>query len=190
MSLSFKPVLMEKVLTGEKTVTRRAWPTSYKHGQIVSIVPGMGRIACGKVRIVSVEPTTIDWFDDAEAQREGFNNHDDFALYWLRLHGSFDMNGRFARIEFELVEVTRTICQCCGGIGTHAVAPQVQGRVAGPYSFTRTAEAHDNGEYVVWWRFNGEPFLCDTYPDAEGADAHAGRLTDEFNRAHARGSEG
>lgn len=120
MSLSFKPVLMEKVLSGEKTVTRRAWPTNYKPGQVVSIVPGMGRVACGKVRIVSVNQSGGKVTND-EARREGFDSPEDFYAYWLMLHGKPSQPGDwFARIEFELVEATRTICECCAGIGTLA----------------------------------------------------------------------
>lgn len=111
---------MRKVLSGDKTVTRRDWPTNYREGQVVSIVPGMGRIACGKVRIIGVEPTRIDWFDDDEAKREGFDNYDEFADYWRSLYGTFDLNQRFTRIEFELIEIKRTICDCCDGIGTLA----------------------------------------------------------------------
>ena len=121
MSLSFKPELMEKVLSGEKTVTRRGWPTNYKPGQVVSIVPGMGRIACGKVRIVSVTKSDLD-FDLDEANREGFPNYTAFQDYWIRLHGSFPTpdfeDFIVARIEFEMIDTQRTICKCCEGIGT------------------------------------------------------------------------
>lgn len=127
MSLSFKPVLMEKVLAGEKTVTRRAWPTNYRKGQVVSIVPGMGRIACGKVRIVSVTESTVV-FDQPEAWREGFHNWSAFRAYWIDLHGDFPNADEeaytVARIEFELVEVTRTICKCCEGVGTVPANPR------------------------------------------------------------------
>lgn len=120
MSLSFKPVLMEKVLSGEKTVTRRAWPTNYRRGQVVSIVPGMGRIACGKVRILSVRHAST-MFNDNEAHREGFGNYTAFAAYWRGLYGKEPVGEGVARIEFELVEVTRTVCKCCKGIGTNPV---------------------------------------------------------------------
>lgn len=117
MSLSFKPELMEKVLSGDKTVTRRKWPTNYKPGQIVSIVPGMGRIACGKVEIVSVSKSNV--IEGAtEAQAEGFDSGTEFVAYWKTIHGSVDRNMPTARIEFKLIEITRTICECCEGIGT------------------------------------------------------------------------
>lgn len=126
MSLSFKPILMEKVLVGEKTVTRRAWPTNYKAGQVVSIVPGMGRIACGKVRIVDVRSAMVGCSDE-EARREGFGTGLAFERYWKELHGSFNPYERCARIEFELVETTRTICECCAGIGTLAATQPAEG---------------------------------------------------------------
>lgn len=129
MSLSFKPELMEKVLDGQKTVTRRKWPVSYKEGQVVSIVPGMGRIACGKVKIIRIDFERVHdlpGMDVKEARREGFETPEEFADYWKRLHGwAIDDDGHtfdpIARIDFALVEVSRTVCDCCEGIGTIAV---------------------------------------------------------------------
>lgn len=124
MSLSFKPMLMEKVLSGEKTVTRRAWPTNYREDQVVSIVPGMGRISCGRVRILDVRGVRFDSILEPEEHlKEGFAGQFAFVSYWHELHGKIPADEElFARIEFELIETKRTICKCCDGIGTLAVA--------------------------------------------------------------------
>lgn len=124
MSLSFKPELMVKVLAGEKTVTRRELPVNYEAGQEVAIVPGMGRIACGRVRILDMQEVPFHAIlREGEPQLEGFIGAVDFMNYWQqhinkKLPGKDDL---VARIEFELIEVTRTICKCCAGVGTKAV---------------------------------------------------------------------
>lgn len=120
MSLSFQPQLLKKVLDGEKTVTRRSWPTKYREGQIVSVCPGIGRIACGKVRIVSVTEVALTSFlTPDEARREGFTDGNEFLAYWLAVNKKRTVPEiSVARIEFRLVDVVRTVCECCEGVGT------------------------------------------------------------------------
>lgn len=123
MSLSFKPELMVKVLAGEKTVTRRELPTNYKAGQEVAIVPGMGRISCGKVRILDVQEVPFhSILREGEPQLEGFIGANAFMNYWQQHINKKlpDKDDLVARIEFELIEVKRTICKCCAGVGTEA----------------------------------------------------------------------
>jgi hypothetical protein len=129
MSLSFKPVLMEKVLAGEKTVTRRTLPTNYAEDQVVSIVPGMGRVACGKVKIVGYREELLNEIHrPGEAESEGFASAKDFAAYWNTLPGPmYDPWMTVARIEFELIDTQRTICKCCAGMGTLAAQSQSGG---------------------------------------------------------------
>lgn len=123
MSLSFQPALLEKVLNGEKTVTRRKWPTNYKVGQIVSVAPGMGRLACGRVRIVDVsEVPLIQHLSADEARREGFEDGNEFLAYWCAVNKKRVVPEiSVARLEFRLLAVTRTVCDCCDGDGTLAV---------------------------------------------------------------------
>lgn len=116
----FKPVLIEKILAGEKTVTRRPvkGPCSYNVGQEYAIQPGMGRVTVGRIKVLSVSEIHLAEIDDDDATSEGFESAGDFAAYWSQLYdGVFDPDMKVWRIEFELVQGTHEICKCCNGLG-------------------------------------------------------------------------
>lgn len=122
----FKPVLIEKILTGEKTVTRRPadviTPCYYKVGQVYALQPGMGRQTVGRIKVTDTMRWKLGAIDDADAVREGFPDRAAFIHYWRRLYdGKFDGNLTVWRIAFELAETTHTICKCCGGTGVTPV---------------------------------------------------------------------
>lgn len=113
----FKRELIEKILAGEKTVTRRPvrygnptrplspYPCRYKVGRTYAIQPGRGKKAVGRIRILSVELQPLSRISGrGEAQREGFAHAVDFLSYWAQLYnkrpGPWEM---VHRIEFELV---------------------------------------------------------------------------------------
>jgi len=118
----FKPVLLKKVLSGEKTVTRRpatsgCKPCFYKVGHTYSIAPGMGRKAVGKIKVLSVKRMKLVDIPRTDAAKEGFSDRLEFLKYWHNLYGEFDRNQQVWRIEFELVEQYGTVCACCDGSG-------------------------------------------------------------------------
>ncbi len=127
----FKPVLLEKVVDGTKTVTRRPAnrmdadgnrvASHYNVGKIVKVQPGMGRVSVGSIRIVKMDLRRLDDITDADAKREGFTSRNGFIVYWSELYNGFDESMMVWRIEFELVEVTHTICDCCEGSGIKPV---------------------------------------------------------------------
>lgn len=104
----FKPELVEKILAGEKTVTRRRIkhhlePPRYREGREYAVQPGRGKKAVARIRVkrVSIEPLGI--IDPNEARLEGFATERAFKSYWFQLYGSFDLTQLVHRIEFELV---------------------------------------------------------------------------------------
>lgn len=119
----FKPVLIEKILSGEKTVTRRpvkmrGEQCHYEVGKIYAIQPGMARVSVGRVRVITAAPVLLDPITDDEAHLEGFPDANAFKLYWINLYGNLKAPEGVWRIEFELVEQTHAICTCCDGAGT------------------------------------------------------------------------
>lgn len=113
----FKPILIEKILAGEKTVTRRPLPTPYEADREYAIQPGMARPSVGGIHTRFVNTEMLGTIDDDDAMREGFQDRSGFVAYWTDLYGGFDSTMHVARIEFELVETTHTICKCCNGLG-------------------------------------------------------------------------
>lgn len=121
----FRPELVEKILAGEKTITRRKvqyrfsesllggkarikvkLPCRYKEGRAYAIQPGRGQGAVGRLRVVNVSTEELggglDW-STSEAEREGFDGWPEFAEYWTKLYGDYDPAQLVHRIEFELV---------------------------------------------------------------------------------------
>lgn len=117
--MMFKPVLIRAILEGRKTVTRRpARGVPLTVGKVVSIQPGMARPSIGRIKIVSVDRRVLDHIDDADAVREGFVDRQAFVDYWRELYGGvFNRHLHVMRYEFELVEQTGRVCDCCNGKG-------------------------------------------------------------------------
>ncbi len=129
----FREELINKILAGEKTVTRRpvqydivvgALPCHYKPGggpggtYALQGPPEKGSRARARtipgyrLRVLSVRrerlgaPEAADMFTKAaEARGEGFKTWADLADYWRGLYGSYEPDQLVDRIEFELVEV-------------------------------------------------------------------------------------
>lgn len=118
----FKPVLLQAIFDGHKTVTRRPYESAYKASCAYSIQPGMARPSVGKIDIIRVSTVRLGDIDDADAVREGFRHRAAFVAYWTDLYGGFDVNVFVKRIEFMLVEQTHSICSYCDGSGVERVA--------------------------------------------------------------------
>ena len=126
----FRPELAALVLSGEKTVTRRALsdnPRSpwwrercrYQPRQVFAVNPGRGVVRVGDARVVSVRKEVLSRvLIEEEAEREGFrpvevwgetervvvSAVDQFVETWIDLHGAFDAGERVWRVEFEVIE--------------------------------------------------------------------------------------
>lgn len=97
----FGPEMLEKVLSGEKTVTRRR-SSRYVVGREYAVQPGRGQFHVAHVRVLSVRTGPMGEVGGEEAQREGFTSWGGFINYWEKMYGSIDFSETVARIEFEL----------------------------------------------------------------------------------------
>jgi hypothetical protein len=117
----FRKVLAEKVMAGEKTVTRRVCndnPRSpwfkdrcrYREGQRFAIQAGRGKNgkAIGYARVVGVRKERLSeafWPPSRvreEAKREGFESGVLFAAAFTDINGKLDGSTWVWRIEFEV----------------------------------------------------------------------------------------
>jgi hypothetical protein len=109
----FRKELAEKVMRGEKTVTRRRMsdnPRSpwwkercgYEEGQVVAVNPGRGVVNIGRVRLLGVTDVRLGDIAVVDVTREGFSGLDSFMDAWSRINGSWDPNERVWRLEFEV----------------------------------------------------------------------------------------
>ena len=105
----FKPEMIEKILAGDKTVTRRPIVGNadcrYKDGRDYALQPGRGKKAVGRIRILDIRATELGHqLTILESAKEGFGSFRDFRDDWEDLYGvSWHPLQRVWRIEFELV---------------------------------------------------------------------------------------
>lgn len=98
----FGPEMLEKVLSGEKTVTRRR-SSSYTVGQVLAVQSGRGKKHVAHIKVLGVREERLGRvLKLGEPPREGFASAGDFASYWAWLHGNFNLSEDVTRIEFEL----------------------------------------------------------------------------------------
>ena len=120
--------LLNAVLAGEKTVTRRVSngaPCKYLPGRTYALQPARGRPGIGRIQVVSVRQECLGALTSADARAEGFAGRDEFFAYWRRLYRRVDPDLVVNRIEFRLVFDGYT----CPGCGTPTVpADQAHGR--------------------------------------------------------------
>jgi len=114
----FRPELAEKVLAGEKTVTRRLcsenprspWCRERCALQVgrdyaVQTGPRFKAITVCRVVIVSVERQWLGYLDDAEARLEGCDNAAAFVATFRAINGSYDATAEVWRVQFLPPEV-------------------------------------------------------------------------------------
>jgi hypothetical protein len=124
----FKAQMIERILAGEKTVTRR--PVKYNgSGKVIPcryrVHGGPGRtyalqgppekgsrarsstIPGYRLRVTAVGMGELDGVNDREARLEGFIGRVDFMVYWHGLYGHIDFKQKVWRIRFELVREER-----------------------------------------------------------------------------------
>lgn len=107
--MNFRPELAEKVMAGEKTVTRRLasdnprspWyreRCAYRVGQRVAICPGRGRYRIGDATVTSVDFLRLGRLSDEEARREGFEDRLSFEAAFAGINGRYDPDAEVWRI--------------------------------------------------------------------------------------------
>ena len=110
----FTEKMMEAILRGEKTVTRRTWrDCRVKIGGVYQCKFGKDMRKAdswqAKIKVVDVNRETLHDMTELEARKEGFENLEAFKTLWneinaKKLQSSWDWNVPVWRIEFELVE--------------------------------------------------------------------------------------
>lgn len=125
----FKQEMIDKILAGQKTVTRRPvkfrpsihddageqLPCRYEAGKTYAVQPvieegpgkGRGGKEIARIRVRSVRRIPLDHqLTISEAAKEGFDGFRSFRDYWENLYsgpGSYDSTQLVDRIEFELL---------------------------------------------------------------------------------------
>ena len=113
----FKPDLVEKILVGEKTQTRRprhgdnptgergGWidePCRYKVGKTYAVQPGRGKKAVGRIRVLRVTPEAMCDMTEDDVRAEGFESRQAFVNRWLEMYGEGNWLDPVWKIECEV----------------------------------------------------------------------------------------
>lgn len=93
--------MVEKILAGEKTQTRRVGERRWEEGHIYAVQPGRGEAAVASIRVVAVQEVPVVPISLADVRAEGFRSRDEFYARWRALHGAYP-GGRCWRLTFEL----------------------------------------------------------------------------------------
>jgi hypothetical protein len=98
----FKADLLAKVLSGQKTQTRRTGTRQYKLDSIQSIRSGYTKPA-GYIKITRKYRQPLCCMSQKEAKKEGFNNLDEFRQAWIQINGSYNPDQVVTVYEFTLI---------------------------------------------------------------------------------------
>lgn len=101
---------LDKVLSGEKTQTRRivkpgdelfidyidptavmrrgqsAYRTIFEVGKDYAVQPGRGKKAVARIRLLSIRREDAREISDADVKAEGFKTASDFFITWVKMH--------------------------------------------------------------------------------------------------------
>ena len=100
----FKRDLLEKVLSGLKTQTRRLHTKTLRKGKIYALKKNWIENTGKYIKITKVYPQKLSDITQEEAKKEGFSSLDKFREAWIRINGSWDPEMIVTVYEFELAE--------------------------------------------------------------------------------------
>lgn len=109
----FKPELVEKILAGEKTETRRAvslnprspWSVErcrYRAGRHYALQPGRSAHAVAQILVTDVRKVRLGGMNLDDARREGFASVEEFVDYWTAMQGSYDVRALVWAVTFRV----------------------------------------------------------------------------------------
>jgi len=98
----FKKELVEKILKGEKTQTRRL-NGKYKVGNIYAVCTRWYSPAVAWIKITGKRTERLGDISLEDVKKEGFNSLEEFKAFWIKIHGHWDDDLIVYVYDFELV---------------------------------------------------------------------------------------
>lgn len=102
----FKPELLEKVLQGHKTQTRRTNGNNLHPGQTYGVRTNYYEKSRGHIRILRATQQRLGDISLEEVQKEGFKNIWEFREAWLKIYLRWNPDEVVTAYEFEVVKGT------------------------------------------------------------------------------------
>jgi len=102
--MMFKRELLDLVISGRKTQTRRRHKNLLKEKQKYVVKRNLYKNTEYYIQIKKVYPQKLGDVSEEEARKEGFSGLNEFRDAWIRINGSWDPEMDVVVYEFELKE--------------------------------------------------------------------------------------
>jgi len=102
--MMFKRNLLELVLSGLKTQTRRLHKHTLKKGRTYTLKKNYYKNTGEYIKITRVAHQRLGDITKDDAEKEGFNSIEEFRNAWIRINGSWDPDMEVVVYDFELTD--------------------------------------------------------------------------------------
>jgi len=106
--MMFKGDLLDLVISGRKTQTRRLHKHALKEGQAYNLKKNWYENTGYYIRIKKVYPQKLGDISEEEARKEGFSSLDEFRDAWIRINGRWNPDIVVTVYEFNLVDLKQS----------------------------------------------------------------------------------
>ena len=102
--MMFKRDLLEKILSGSKTQTRRLHTKTLRKGKIYALKKKWIENTGKYIRITKFYEQKLSEITQEEIIKEGFSNLEEFRDTWIRINGNWEPETIVKVYEFEIAE--------------------------------------------------------------------------------------
>jgi hypothetical protein len=102
--MMFKRELLDLVLSGVKTQTRRLHRRVLREGRIYALKRNWIESTGKYIKITRVARQRLRDVSEEEAVKEGFSSIEEFQKVWIRINGSWDPEMEVVVYDFEIAE--------------------------------------------------------------------------------------
>jgi hypothetical protein len=102
--LLFKKPLLEKVLSGEKTQTRRLSTRTYTPGRIYGVTCRRYQKSQAHIQITNATQQRLGDINEIDAIKEGLETKEQFLKTWQEINGVLDLNSIVIVYDFKVVK--------------------------------------------------------------------------------------
>ena len=100
----FKKEFLPLILSGRKTQTRRTYSRLLRIGQIYSVQVNRTQSTGYYIKVLNRYSQQLSEVSEAEANKEGFNNLEEFKDAWIKITGKWNPTHEVVAYEFKLTK--------------------------------------------------------------------------------------
>ena len=102
--MMFNKELLDLVLSGRKTQTRRLHRRALKEGRVYALKRSWFKSTGDYVKITGVTRQRLRDVTEEDAWKEGFKSLEEFRAAWIEINGSWEPDTEVVVYDFELAE--------------------------------------------------------------------------------------